>query len=148
MKKILVLLLLVMFGITSNAFADKTVTCKTGTGSTFTVVVPDGWVSQPVEGGCVIAKNDKSKHFISISYYKNNKLNAKQFAELLCKTLNVTPKYLTHEDSYTSMLVKRDGLEVRIGIAGEGEGKDEVVQVVTQYPEESEELDKIFDSVN
>ena len=145
MKKTLVILLLLLFGITNNAFANKKVTCKKGTGETFTVMVPDGWASKDINGGCHIAKQDGSNHFISIAYYNNEGLNAKTYAERICKLLKTEPKYLTQEDNYTSMLINQDGLEIRIGIASEGKG--EGAQVITQYPEDSEELDKIFDTV-
>ena len=144
MKKLMMIALVLILGMSGSAWAKK-ITCKKGTEGTFTVDVPEGWAYKDVPGGCAIAKKDGSNHFISIAYYKNNNLNARVFADQMCKTMNVQPKYLTHEDNYTSMLVTSNGLEVRIGIASEGKG--EGAQIVTTYPEDSEELDKIFDSV-
>ncbi|MBQ7606380.1 MAG: hypothetical protein IJU76_00100 [Desulfovibrionaceae bacterium] len=139
------LALMLILGLTGNVWAER-ITCEKGTGGTFTVEVPQGWKYSKIQGGCTIDKADGSGHFISIAYYKNGSLNARVFAEQMCNAMKVEPKYLTHEDNYTSMLVKLDGKEVRIGISSEGKG--EGAQVITTYPEDSDELDKIFDSVD
>ena len=141
MKKI-ALIFVFIFLLSTNALAEK-ITCKAKDNSTFTVEVPVGWKSKNVEGGCVVAKQDGSE-FISIAYFPANGLKAKEFAQQMVIAMKVTPTYNSQKEDYVDMDVIIEGTKVNITVISDGTGS---AQVITQKPEESKDLDAIFDSV-
>ena len=135
--------LIMLLGLSTGAVAEK-IKCTTQGAKTFTVDLPQGWTSKHIAGGCAVAKKDGSQ-FIGVAYYNAGGLNAKNFAKEMCAALKVTPEYTKQEDDYVSMNVTVNGSFVTISIVS---GETETVQVVISKPDDSAELDAIFDSVN
>ena len=134
--------LTMLLGLGADAMAEK-IKCAPQAASSFTVDVPQGWTSRKIAGGCVVGRKDGSQ-FIGVAYYNAGGLNAKDFAAKMCAALKVTPEYDEQEDDNVSMNVTVNGSRVNISILSDD---SETVQVLTRKPDESEELDAIFDSV-
>lgn len=137
-------LMLLLLALPGQALAEK-ITCHYEDGGSFTMELPDGWAHKTIAGGCAI-KNKDGSQFMTVAYFKDKGLNAKAFAAQMCQTMKVTPKYIIQEDKYVSMEMPINGKTVTVSVASDGNGG--LAQVVSRSPNDSDELDKIFDSVD
>ena len=111
--------------------------------SKFTIDVPDGWKTQPQEGGCQLISPDQKSSF-SVQVQKNGGKSAAELAKLIGN--QVGGKILSTKDlnpTQTIMEIELDGVKLKIMVMVDG---DKFCAATMAGPDEDTMI-KIMDTI-